>query len=124
MSSPLFYDAMQDEHRHPLPSDPEVRRELMWLDSEFRGDFHSVYRDLIRGNAVKRIGWIGYWIIRDGELKMYHDNGLPYTHAAKFIFPVLMKTLLEHNWMVMGKVQLYATDFLFSQFLFSQGSAK
>ena len=39
------------------------------------GSFTSALEHLIQGEAVKRPGWIGYWIIRDGKLEMHCKDG-------------------------------------------------
>lgn len=54
---------------------------------------------LSRGIPIKRIGWLGYWVIEDGDLVMYCKNG-DVVHLSRGCDPSLtLSNIAMDDWM-------------------------
>lgn len=115
MNNPAFYDAMKfDPHSYAsLSENPDIRFGDMWVES-LSGNFKMAYAELTHGCAVKRIGWLGYWIIHNGKLEVYGDDGSRHTYSASEIYSQLLSLTLKRDWMVMSPSCLDITERLFN----------
>ena len=54
---------------------------------------------LSQGIPIKRIGWLGYWVLVDGELIMYCKNG-DVVRLSEGCDPTLtLSNIAENDWM-------------------------
>lgn len=54
---------------------------------------------LSQGTPIKRIGWLGYWVIEDKDLVMYCMNG-DVVHLGKGCDPLLtLFNIAQDDWM-------------------------
>ena len=62
--------------------------------------FSEAYQFFLnQGIPIKRVGWLGYWVLVDGDLVMYCKNG-DVVHLSKGCDPSLtLSNIAENDWM-------------------------
>lgn len=54
---------------------------------------------LSQGTPIKRVGWLGYWVLKGGELYMYCKNG-DTVRLSEGCDPALtLSNIAENDWM-------------------------